>query len=271
MTVSRCTQSKSSINVSVFVLIGEDEHADLFSAVLYQPHPTNWPLWAPRDRVANMLETYAITQELITWTNSNITGRPVYNHEAQRWTVTVSRDGRSITLHPAHIILATGTLGEPYIPEMKDQGKFAGDVMHSSQFRNATPYKGKNVIVVGCGNSGSDICQDLALGGVASVTMIQKSPATVASRNIENVRIESVFPADVPIEVVDLKFASVAKGYFTALAMSPPMKEYYFNVQHKEVIDKVKKGGFLVSYEKPQVVLWFEKMGGKRQCKLRLR
>ena len=95
--------------------------------------------------------------------------------------------------------------------------------MHSSQFRNAIPFRGKTVVVVGAGNSSIDICQDLAQGGAASVTMIQRSPVCVASRDIENIHIQSLFPLDVPIDAVDLKLASLPKGYITKMAMSEPV------------------------------------------------
>ena len=231
-------------------------------AVLYQSHPANWPVYPPRDRVATMLETYAMTQELITWTNSYPTGRPVYDHDRQRWTLKISRNNHEVTLHPAHIILATGTLGAPYIPDLADRNIFAGDIIHSSQFRSAAPYKGKKVIVIGAGNSSVDVCQDLAQAG-ASVTMIQRSPVCVAGRDAEGIRTRNVFTSEIPIETNDFKFQSTCKGYYVKSVMADAYKKYYFGELHKDVIAKVQKGGFMVSLEKPQPVLWFERLGGK--------
>lgn len=233
--------------------------------VLYQAHPQNWPVYAPRDRVANMLETYAITQELITWTNSYSTGRPVYDHDKQRWTFPVSHNGKEVALHPAHIILATGTLGAPYIPELANRDKFTGEVLHSSQFRSAAPYKGQKVVVVGAGNSSIDVCHDLALSGAASVTMIQRSPTCVAGRDADNIRAQNIFTDEIPIEVDDFKFQSISKGYIIKGCMTEAFKQHYFGTVHKDVIAKVQKGGFVMSFEKPQVVLWFERLGGEQR------
>lgn len=210
-----------------------------------------------------MLETYATTQELFTWTNSYPSGRPTYDHEKQRWTLSISRNGNEVILHPAHIVLATGTLGAPYIPELANRDAFTGEVLHSSQFRSAAPYKGRKVVVVGAGNSSIDVCQDLALAGAASVTMVQRSPTCVADRDAEGIRLQRIFTDEVPVDINDLKFQSTAKGYVVKSAMTEVEKQYYFGMMNKDVIAKAQKGGVLVNFEKPQSVLWFERLGGE--------
>ncbi|MFK7943492.1 MAG: NAD(P)/FAD-dependent oxidoreductase, partial [Paracoccaceae bacterium] len=51
-------------------------------------------------------------------------------------------------------------------------------VMHSSQYTDGEDWTGKSAIVIGTGNSGHDISQDLASAG-GKVTMIQRSPSMV--------------------------------------------------------------------------------------------
>jgi cation diffusion facilitator CzcD-associated flavoprotein CzcO len=62
------------------------------------------------------------------------------------------------------IVMATSINGTPRRPDWP--GAFDGPVLHSSQYRNAAPYAGKRVLVVGFGNSGGDIALDLANAGV---------------------------------------------------------------------------------------------------------
>jgi cation diffusion facilitator CzcD-associated flavoprotein CzcO len=83
---------------------------------------------------------------------------------------------------PRHVILATGVSGTANRPEIPTIDRFAGTVLHSSAYGDADDWAGKNAIVIGCGNSGHDISQDLYASG-ASVTMVQRSPSLVV--NIE--------------------------------------------------------------------------------------
>ncbi|KAJ3554920.1 hypothetical protein NM688_g2858 [Phlebia brevispora] len=76
--------------------------------MLYQPHPSNWPIFTPRDKVVSMLEAYAVSQDLIIWTSSTPKGQPTYDAEERQWTITIDHDGVEVVLHPAHIVLATG-------------------------------------------------------------------------------------------------------------------------------------------------------------------
>ena len=64
-------------------------------------------------------------------------------------------------MHPRHVVLATGVSGIPSVPEIAGLKDFAGKVMHSSQYDDGENWKGKRAIVIGTGNSGHDIAQDL--------------------------------------------------------------------------------------------------------------
>ncbi|KAL0925838.1 hypothetical protein M5K25_004209 [Dendrobium thyrsiflorum] len=59
------------------------------------------------------------------------------------------------------LVVATGENAEPVVPEMKGREAFKGRVLHSSEYRNGVECKGKRVLVVGCGNSGMEMCLDL--------------------------------------------------------------------------------------------------------------
>lgn len=68
----------------------------------------------------------------------------------------------------AGVILANGTLAKPSIPTFT--GSFAGEILHSSEYKSAEIFHGKRVLIIGAGNSGCDIAVD-AVHHAASIDM----------------------------------------------------------------------------------------------------
>jgi cation diffusion facilitator CzcD-associated flavoprotein CzcO len=146
----------------------------------YMHFPPNWPTYIPKDKLANWFEAYVETMELNFWTGTEFEGGS-YNEKEGRWTVTLRRaDGSKRTMHPRHVVLATGVSGIPSVPDIAGIKDFAGEVMHSSQYDDGENWKGKRAIVIGTGNSGHDIAQDLCSSG-AEVTLVQRSPTLIVS------------------------------------------------------------------------------------------
>ncbi|WP_163849320.1 flavin-containing monooxygenase [Pseudooceanicola aestuarii] len=58
----------------------------------------------------------------------------------------------------AGVLIANGTLSEPNMPTFS--GQFAGEILHSSQYRSPDVFRDKRVLIVGAGNSGCDIAVD---------------------------------------------------------------------------------------------------------------
>lgn len=146
----------------------------------YMLFPPNWPTYIPKDKLANWFEAYVEAMELNFWTETEFEGGS-YDEKEGRWTVTLRRaDGSRRTMQPRHVVLATGVSGIPNVPEIAGLQGFAGKVMHSSQYDDGESWKGKRATVIGTGNSGHDIAQDLHSSG-ASVTMFQRSSTLVVS------------------------------------------------------------------------------------------
>lgn len=146
----------------------------------YMLFPPNWPTYIPKDKLANWFEAYVEAMELNFWTETEFEGGS-YDEKAQQWTVTLRlADGTKRTMHPRHVVLATGVSGIPSVPEIAGLKDFAGKVMHSSRYDDGESWKGKRAIVIGTGNSGHDIAQDLCSSG-ADVTMVQRSSTLVVS------------------------------------------------------------------------------------------
>ena len=149
----------------------------------YMPFPPTWPTYIPKDKLAGWFETYVEAMELNVWTATEVE-RGQYDPDKRRWSIeTRSSDGRQRTLKPQHIVMATGASGIPNLPnDIQSLANFAGTTVHSEEYTHGTAWQGRKALVLGTGNSGHDIAQDLHANG-AKVTMIQRSPTMVV--NIE--------------------------------------------------------------------------------------
>ncbi|WP_050629438.1 flavin-containing monooxygenase [Bradyrhizobium viridifuturi] len=148
----------------------------------YMPFPPNWPTYIPKDKLANWFESYVDAMELNFWTGTEFLGGS-YDDAPGRWTVELRRtDGTTRTMRPRHVVMATGVSGIPNLPDMSGLKNFSGKVLHSSRYEDGESWTGKRALVIGTGNSGHDIAQDLHSSG-AAVTLVQRSPTLIT--NIE--------------------------------------------------------------------------------------
>ena len=146
----------------------------------YMPFPPTWPKYIPKDMLANWFESYAWALQINFWTGAEFTGGS-YDEAAGRWTALVRRsDGSERTLHPRHVIFANGVSGIPRTPTLPGLTDFAGAVIHSHSFTTGADWRGKKALVLGTGNSGHDVAQDLHSHGV-NTTIIQRGSTTVVS------------------------------------------------------------------------------------------
>ena len=142
---------------------------------------------------------------------------------------------------------------------------FGGEILHSSQYEGGLPYAGKRILVVGTGNSGGDICQDLVFRGAASVTMLQRSPTTVMSDKLLDIVFSPMFPEEKPFEYTDLSNASVPVEATRMLMkeLLPFQKDF-----DKELHQNLEKAGMKVIFGPDNaglIPMVFDRGGGKLQ------
>ncbi|MCC8982228.1 flavin-containing monooxygenase [Bradyrhizobium acaciae] len=148
----------------------------------YMPFPPNWPTYIPKDKLANWFESYVDAMELNFWTGTEFVGGS-YDDAQGRWTAELRRaDGTTRKMRPRHIVMATGVSGIPNLPDIPGLKNFGGKVMHSSHYEDGETWTGRRAMVIGTGNSGHDIAQDLHSSG-AEVTLVQRSSTLIT--NIE--------------------------------------------------------------------------------------
>jgi putative flavoprotein involved in K+ transport len=169
----------------------------------YMPFPRNWPTYIPKDKLANWFESYVESLELNFWTGTEFEGGS-YDDATGRWAVTLRRaDGTARVLHPHHIVMATGVSGIPNRPEIPTLPDFAGTVLHSSQYPDGEAWRGRRALVIGTGNSGHDIAQDLHASGV-DVTLVQRSPTLVTNVEPSAQLAYALYDEGPPLEDCDL-------------------------------------------------------------------
>ena len=179
----------------------------------YLKFPDNWPVFSPKDKIGDWLESYVKVMEVPYW-GSTVATSATYSPEKGEWTVEVERNGKALTLRPKHVVLATGMSGKPNIPVIPGQDVFRGDQQHSSAHPGPDAYAGKKVVVIGSNNSAFDICGALWEHD-ADVTMVQRSSThIVKSGTLMDIGLgalysEEAVAAGVTTEKADLIFASL--------------------------------------------------------------
>ena len=173
----------------------------------YMPFPPTFPVYIPKDMLANWFEYYAGAMELNFWTGTELK-RGSYDTDKKRWAVTLRRaDGSERVMHPRHLIFATGVSSIPSMPELPGLADFAGTVVHSGDFKDAARWKGRKALVLGTGTSGHDVAQELNAHG-ADVTIIQRSKTHVVSLR-EAQRVYSIYSEGIPFDDCDLLATSM--------------------------------------------------------------
>ena len=175
----------------------------------YLPFPESWPTFLPKDKLAGWLEGYAEFMELNVWTSTRLIGAD-YDPRGKAWRARLrAADGAERTITATHLVMATGSVaGAPVVPKLPGLADFAGEVMHSSAFTSGRGYAGKRAIVIGTGNSGHDVAQDLYGNGAAEVTIVQRGSTCVVSLVPSGTMVYALYQEG-PADDIDLITAAI--------------------------------------------------------------
>jgi cation diffusion facilitator CzcD-associated flavoprotein CzcO len=97
---------------------------------------------------------------------------------------------------------------------------FTGDVVHSADYRNAKRFAGLDVLVVGSGNSATDIVPQLCDGVARSVTMAVRATPHLVPRSAAGIPVDAFSPAfsRLPVPVLDRAAAVMQRAWFGDLS-----------------------------------------------------
>ena len=140
-----------------------------------RPYPKGTPMFPTRDQVVEHIQGHARDAGLELLLGTRVERLSRGNGG---WTVETGNG----ELGARQVVLATGYEDEPLVPDWDGRESFAGEVIHSADYRNADRFESRMVLVVGPGCSGMEIAHDLAMGGAAKVWLAVRTPPTIISR-----------------------------------------------------------------------------------------
>jgi len=215
----------------------------------YLPFPDDWPVFSPKDKIGDWLESYTKIMELNYWTRTTCQSAS-YDDVTKQWTVTVDRDGETVVLKPQQLVLATGMSAVANLPDVPGMESFQGDLHHSSKHPGPDAYSGKKAVVVGSNNSAHDISAALWEAG-ALVTMVPRSSTHIVKSNtlmeigLGDLYSEKAIANGITTDIADLIFASLPYKAFPAMQVPvyQAMKE-----RDADFYERLEKAGFLLDW-----------------------
>lgn len=113
------------------------------------------PDYPSHDQLRRYFQAYASKFNLYPYIQFNTLVESCELNDANQWVVQTSKEGVTSTEIFSHLVVCNGHHWKPRMPEYP--GNFTGKFMHSHEFKNAQPFKGQRVLVIGGGNSACDV------------------------------------------------------------------------------------------------------------------
>ncbi|GFZ18652.1 flavin-binding monooxygenase family protein [Actinidia rufa] len=129
-----------------------------FCELPYMPFPREFSPYPTKQQFISYLEAYAKCFSI----------EPLFGKEV-RWA--------------KWLVIATGENAEPVLPEIAGLQDFRGKVIHTNEYKNGADFRGRKVLVVGCGNSGMEVGLDLCNSG-AQVSLVVRDQLHILPKEV---------------------------------------------------------------------------------------
>ena len=236
----------------------------------YIEFPPTWPLFTPRDKLANFMECYVTLLDLHVVCRTRVV-RAVPDPVTQQWTVHLEpprvppandheNDDEQVTITAStvtcqHIVFCTGNSSHPRRPGAPSLSNFWGRHLHSSQYRGGAAFRHdpiRHVIVVGSNNSALDICQDLweqlsrTNGGpVETITLIQRTPGMVVStESVLRYGLGPLYAEDAALHHEEADLVATTVPYKVALATKWKEVTRLMEENDAQMLDGLRRAGY---------------------------
>ncbi|WP_327263028.1 NAD(P)/FAD-dependent oxidoreductase [Streptomyces sp. NBC_01232] len=212
--------------------------------------PRRFGRWVRRDDVVRYLEKYAEFHELELVTGVEVT-RIEPAPEGDGW-ILHATGGRELAA--AAVVVATGYNHTPALPDWPGRDTYEGRLLHAADYRNPQPYAGRDVLVVGVGNTGAEIAVDLVEGGAARVRLAVRTAPHILRRSTAGwpAQRSGILVRRLPKRLVDRLGALVARASvpdLSAYGLPRPATGLYSRVEQGSIpvqdvglIDAVRSG-----------------------------
>lgn len=220
------------------------------SALPGLPMPRRFGRWVARDDVVRYLEKYAEFHELEIVTGVEVS-RVERTPDGTGWLLHAT-GGRELT--GAAVVVATGYNHTPLLPDWPGRDTYKGELRHAGEYRNPEPYAGRDVLVVGVGNTGAEIAVDLVEGGASRVRLSVRTAPHIVRRSTAGwaAQYTGVLVRRLPVGLVDRLARPMAKLSVPDLSehglprpdtgLYSRVKEGAIPVQDVGLIDAIRKG-----------------------------
>lgn len=143
--------------------------------------PEDFPEYPTKRQFIQYLESYAEKFEINPRFNECVQSAR-YDETSGLWRVKTASSAGSTKTEFEYIcrwlVVATGENAERVMPDIEGLADFGGEVIHACDYKSGKKYKGKKVLVVGCGNSGMELSLDLSNHN-ASPSMVVRSSVSI--------------------------------------------------------------------------------------------
>jgi indole-3-pyruvate monooxygenase len=268
----------SRLSIPYIILEREDCYASLWNKYAYDrlhfhlrkqfchlphiPFPSDFPNYVPKTLFLQYLNDYVSHFQIRPLYRRTVESA-IYDDASAKWSVKAryvlnnnnddddDDDDYEIEEYSSRfLVVATGETANPFVPEIKGLDGFAGEILHSTQFKSGKEFKNKKVLVVGSGNSGMEIALDLS-NYDAKTSIIVRSPVHFVSREI--VYLALILLKYLPLKMVDSVVVMLSKFVYGDLnkygIKRPSEGPFYMKVKYGKypVIDvgtfnKIKTG-----------------------------
>ncbi|THA72754.1 NAD(P)/FAD-dependent oxidoreductase [Streptomyces sp. A0958] len=221
-----------------------------WSALPGLPMPRRFGRWVSRDNVVRYLEKYAEHHELEVVTGVEVS-RIDRAADGSGWRLSAS-GGRELTGRA--VVVATGFNHTPSLPDWPGRETFTGELLHACDYRAPAPYAGRDVLVVGVGNTGAEIAVDLVEGGASGVRLAVRTVPHIVRRSTAGwpAQATGILVRRLPVALVDRAGRLMSRVAVPDLAghglprpdtgLYSRVKEGAIPVQDVGLIDAVKRG-----------------------------
>jgi cation diffusion facilitator CzcD-associated flavoprotein CzcO len=196
------------------------------------PMPDDYPDYPSHRQVKAYFDSYADhfgLRDRITFNTAVVRLEAV----GEQWDVTVERAGRPTTLRYDGVVVANGHNWSPKMPAYPGQDAFAGEILHSADYKGADQLRGRRVLVVGAGNTGCDIAVEAAQNAAATYHSTRRgyyyNPKFVFGKPSDQIA-DQLLALRVPLSMRRLAFAATLRttmGKFEKFGLQKPDHAFF--------------------------------------------
>ena len=128
--------------------------------------------FVPRDAVVEHLESFARQLDLPIQFETEV--RKI-SRQTGLWRIETNQG----TYEADHLVIATGREKYPHLPDWPGRDSFNGEILHAADLGDIKRYAGRDILVIGAGNSGTDVLNHLSRVSTGKVWVSLRNGPTI--------------------------------------------------------------------------------------------